>query len=385
MVAFASVSWQADRMAELPLIPLSGTPVERGRQHGAALAERIAANVDLYRFRMREDAGLSDDELRQRIDFYHEVFASMSPSYAETMAGIAEGSRQEMSDIVMLNARFELLYSAWSETGTTAGECTAFGAPREHTSDGHTRIGQNWDWFDRVQGALVVFDDNGLTTLGYTEAGIAGVKIGVNSAGIGLCVNGLSCDADDWRLGGMPFHLRTSLILSATNLHRAVGHASLSPPSCSANFMIGAPEGVVDVESSPRGSRRIEPDDAVLVHANHFLDPDLLEVTQRWHREPITTFHRQKRLDTLLNAPDRLTVEHTEESLRDHDGAVKAVCRHPDMDASEHTRIHTAFSVIIDVDDQRLEYTEGPPCQSVFHTVSLDTARAKLDQPTVRV
>ena len=68
MVAFASVSWQADRMAELPLIPLSGTPVERGRQHGAALAERIAANVDLYRFRMREDAGLSDDELRQRIE-----------------------------------------------------------------------------------------------------------------------------------------------------------------------------------------------------------------------------------------------------------------------------------------------------------------------------
>lgn len=365
-------------MAELPLISLSGTPVERGRQHGTALAERIAANVDLYNFRLREDAGLTDDEVSQRVDFYHGVFASFSPEYVQTMTGIAQGSGQTMSDIVMLNARFELLYSAWSASGAPDGECTAFGAPSETTTDQRARIGQNWDWFDQVQGALLVFRDNDLTTLGYTEAGIAGVKIGVNSAGIGLCVNGLSCDADDWRLGGMPFHLRTSLIMSSTNLHQALAHASLSPPSCSANFMIGSRDGIVDVESAPVGSRRIEADDGILVHANHFLAPETLGVNQRFHRQPVTSFHRQKRLDALLNSTGTTSLDHIESALRDHDGGIKAVCRHPDTAAAEHTRIHTAFATVIDLDGGRLHYTEGPPCESTFHTVSLETAAARI-------
>jgi len=362
-------------MSDLPLVPLSGSPLERGRQHGEALSERIAENVDLYNTRMRQDAGLSDDDLTRRVDFYHDVFRRFSPDYVTTMTGIAEGSRQTINDIVMLNARFELLYSAWSAAGTPASECTGFGALRSLSTDDTQRIGQNWDWFDRVRGGLLTWEDDGLTTLAYTEAGIAGVKIGVNSAGIGLCVNGLSSDVDDWSRGGLPFHLRTSMILGSRSLAEAVGHATVGTPSCSANFMIGSRDGIVDVESSPVGARRIpaEPD-RVLVHANHFLDPEVLGVTQTWRTKPVTTFHRHERLDALLNEPEKLSAEDIQASLCDHEGQIKAVCRHPDPETPEHMRIHTAFTAIIDLDNGQLDYTEGPPCESEFTTVTLADA-----------
>ena len=354
-------------MAELPVITLTGTAHERGLTHGRELHDRIAANVDLYRGRLADDAGLTPAEIAERVELYLSVFTRLDPEYRAAMEGIAEGSEQSLEDIVMLNARFELLYSAWSAAGTTPpSECTGFGAEAGVTDDGKRWIGQNWDWFPGVAGALLTWRDNDVSVLAYTEAGIAGPKIGVNSAGIGLCVNGLGCDADDWRLGGMPYHLRTSRILGSSTLKEAVAHASLDAPSCSANYVIGsASEGIVDVETSPVGSRRIPcAPDATLVHANHFLDPNALGVKETWRTWPATTFRRQERLETLLAATRPLSVDAVETALRDHEGGSFALCRHPDMELPEPQRIHTAFSAVIDLTDGVLRYTEGPPCES---------------------
>ncbi|ADD42534.1 C45 family autoproteolytic acyltransferase/hydolase [Stackebrandtia nassauensis] len=360
-------------MPQLPLVSLSGTPRERGRQHGAALSDRIADNVALYSRRLRHDAGLSEADIAERVSLYLDVFTTASPDYRATMEGIAEASGQSLADIAMLNARFEILYSAWSQLSATVdGECTGFGAPASATPDGHVWIGQNWDWFPDVRGALLTWTDDDVKVLAYTEAGIAGAKIGVNSAGIGLCVNGLGCEDDDWKRGGLPFHLRTSRILNSRSLTEAIAIASLDAPSCSANFLIGsATKGIADVESSPVGARRLTPDNGqVLVHANHFTDPEALGIVQHFRSTPVTTFHRAERLDALLNGA-KLSTEHVETSLRDHEGGELAVCRHPVETKPEHLRTHTALSVLIDLEERTLRYTDGPPCESEFTTVAL--------------
>ncbi|MGH8882529.1 MAG: C45 family autoproteolytic acyltransferase/hydrolase [Stackebrandtia sp.] len=361
-------------MPQLPVVHLSGSPNERGRQHGAALSDRIAANVALYSRRLRHDAGLSEADIAERVALYLDVFTTASPDYRATMEGIAEASGQSLADITMLNARFEILYSAWSNIGTTVdGECTGYGAPASTTADGRVWIGQNWDWFPDIKGALVTWRDDDVTALAFTEAGIAGAKIGLNSAGIGLCVNGLGCEDDDWKRGGLPFHLRTARILASSTLTEAIGVASLDAPSCSANFLIGsATDGVVDVESSPIGSRRITAEaDRVLVHANHFTDADALGVVQRFRSQPVTTFRRAQRLEELLDHTRPLTSAHIETALRDHDGEELGLCRRPVERKPEHLRIHTAFSVLLDLAAGTLSYTDGPPCESDYSTVSL--------------
>lgn len=369
-------------MPELPVVYMSGDPLERGRQHGAALADRIKSNVELYDFRLREDAGLSQAEINDRVNLYLSTFRQADVDYVSTMEGIAEGSRQSFADIVMLNARFELLYSAWSADGVSEApeECTSYGASRQAAADGKQWIGQNWDWFPGVAGGLLAWRDGDFTALAYTEAGIAGPKIGLNSAGIGLCVNGLGCDEDDWTIAGVPFHLRTARILNSRDYRSALAQATLGRPSCSANFMIGSrDDGVCDVETSPKGSRRLHPESGeVLVHANHFVDPDLLGVTQIFRSWPTTTFRRAERLHKLLQGPGGLTRSHTQTALRDHDGDEFALCRHPNPATAKSRQIHTALSVLLDLDAGQLHYTEGPPCQSEYSTVSLSQVAEQL-------
>ncbi|MEV0647027.1 C45 family peptidase [Phytomonospora sp. NPDC050363] len=359
----------------LPHLTLSGSPREQGLTHGRALADDIAANIALYARRLHDDAGLTDAEVNARAAVYLEVFGRADPAYREMMEGIAEGSGQPLAAITVLNARYEVLYSAWSAAGVAhdVDECTSFGILREAATDGRQRIGQNWDWFPDVRCALLRVEEPGRTVLGFTEAGIAGVKIGVNDAGVALCVNGLTSDSDDWTRAGIPFHLRTWRALHSSTVAEAVGHLTTGVAdkavSNSANFMVGGPEAVVDVELAPVAANEIACE-GVLVHANHFTDPAALGVTETWRHWPPTTYDRNDRLSTLLGTgpvdPAALPAK-----LRDHENGANALCRHPIAAQEPHQRIHTALSVVIDVDARELSYTAGPPCESEYTTVAL--------------
>jgi len=281
-------------VSTLPLVALRGTPREQGRQHGEALRDRIHHNVELYLHRFATDARLTREEVERRAAAYLEVFTRQSPPYREVMEGIAEASGRTLPEIAMLNARYEILYSAYSAIGMAeaAGECTAFAAARTVTADGHLWIGQTWDWIPDVRGALLDMEEDGLRILAFTEAGIAGGKIGMNSAGIGLVINGLLSNLDDWSRLGVPFHLRTSGILRSRTMSEAVAQATEGVHACSANFLIargtggrpGGAEEVIDLETSPGGWVSLTPSDGTLVHANHFLEPERLPSGSRCGR-----------------------------------------------------------------------------------------------------
>ena len=359
----------------LPHLTLSGSPYEQGLAHGRGLREDIAANIDLYLGRLRDDAGLTGEQITERSSRYLDVFTAADAGYRAMMDGIAEGSGQPLAAIAMLNARYEVLYSAWSASGVAHDpqECTSFGITRKAAADGVQRIGQNWDWFPGVRCALLRIEEPGRTILAFTEAGIAGVKIGINDAGIALCVNGLTSDADDWTRGTVPFHLRTWRALHSGTVDEAVAHVSegvaAGTVANSANFMIGGPDAVRDVELSP-AAVNVLPTDGVLVHANHFVDPEALGVTETWRSWPPTTYDRYDRMSELLGDgpvdPADLPAR-----LRDHENGVNALCRHPLPAQPAHQRIHTALSVIIDIDARSLAYTAGPPCESEYTTVAL--------------
>ncbi|WP_157930485.1 C45 family autoproteolytic acyltransferase/hydolase [Glycomyces xiaoerkulensis] len=366
-------------MSELPLLHLQGSPFRQGVQQGRQLRDQIAANIEVYRSRMLT-SGLKEAELVDRSQRFLGLFTREDAAYRAIMDGIAEGSGQTILDIALLNARYELLYSAWSEFGkptaeSIRGECTAFGGPAGVFAGGGTQIGQNWDWFTGVEGALLQWKSGETTVLGFTEAGVAGAKIGINSAGLGLCVNGLGAAADDWRIDSVPFHLRTWRILQSTTFQGAIGHAAAPRPACSANFVIGSADGgVATVETSPPGSRVIyQTGEEPLVHANHFRSPEALGVHQSWLESGrVSTFHRCERMETLLGketAP--IAAERLHAAMRDHDGGPLAICRHPVETDPEELRTHTALAVHLDLEARRFSYTWGPPCESEFTAVGL--------------
>src|SRR5205807_8833425 len=111
--------------------------------------------------------------------------------------------------------RYELMYSQFAKIGLKpiprVDGCTAFGAMPEVTVNRHLLMAQNWDWIPQVEGLfLKIRHTTGPNVLCFTEAGVVGGKIGLNSEGVGLAMKGLIYNKDDWETPRKPNHERRS-------------------------------------------------------------------------------------------------------------------------------------------------------------------------------
>jgi isopenicillin-N N-acyltransferase like protein len=357
----------------LPVVYLEGEPFEQGRQHGLALREQIAQNLDVYYDRFLREGQLDADEVRART-------ARLLPrlrqerEYFSAVEGVAEGSGLELLDIAMLNLRYELLYYQYSvlPVGGPDG-CTSFAVLPSAAASGHLLIGENWDWIPEVQGA-VLYARGALVdkTLSFTEAGIVGGKIGLNSAGVGLAINGLLTTSDDWARPVKPFHARCYEILRSASLETALSAVEGEPRACSANFVLAqAPDQVVNVEAAPDGCRALAPTQGVLAHTNHFEDPLSLHVAEpRSERRP-HSYTRLARMRELLDARRPLSVADVQSCLRDHDNYPDSVCRHEHPDDPPEEACTTVISAVMDLEDRTLWLAPGPPCEHAYTAHSL--------------
>lgn len=355
----------------LPVIQLSGTPYEQGLRHGKELKDLIKHNIDLYFDYFEEECKLPREEVLTRGEKYLKAIASQSPDFFKGMRGIADGSGFGINELAAVNVRFEIIYYQLMVKGMTDG-CTSFAISPNASANGHLIIGQNWDWIPGVKGAVLhTIDPDGLETLSFTEAGVFGGKIGFNTAGIGLAVNGMSTTEDDWSRLFKPFHARCYEILRSRDIDSAVRIVTGTKRSCSTNFLIAQlPDKVVDVESSPDKVRLLDPEKDLLVHTNHFLDPEVLGVTEPSDERRRLSTHRRDRLLELLSANQPVSLEDIQGHLRDHDGYPNSVCRHLEPEDSEE-RFETVVSVVADPKEQKLYICDGHPCTNAYQQISI--------------
>lgn len=360
-------------MSELPSVRLTGGPAERGRTHGEAFAEAIRRNVSTYMERF-EHNGVPAAEVRDRAAEFLSRMADWNPAYAAELRGVAAGSGVDETDVAALNARYEVLYAAYSEQSAGTDGCTSFALLPEATADGHAYVGQNWDWIPAVADALVVTEvhpNDGPSHLGVTEAGIVGAKMGVNEHGIGLAVNGLVTPDDGESPFRKPFHVRCREVLSAERYDKALEPLVATPHACSANFVVGHGDGeAIDIETAPGRVGYLHPDDGVLTHSNHFRNDGF---RSRMERQLPDSLYRARRLHRLLDdPPDGATAEDIAAALGDHFGRPASICRHVDEDAHRHERTQTDVSVVADLTERSLRAARGPPCESSYRTYRLD-------------
>ncbi|MFQ5918963.1 MAG: C45 family autoproteolytic acyltransferase/hydrolase [Thermoplasmata archaeon] len=370
--------------ADLVYIETEGSPREVGEAHGRAARDLIGRNLDLYFHRFEAEWGLPREEVLDRTRRYREVVAKADPDYMEALEGVAEGSALPETEILALNLRYEIVYSESSQRGMDLADdrlpsgCTSLALLPQRTAGGHLLMAQNWDWIPGIEAAVVKYRiGEGPMVLAFTEAGIVGPKIGLNSSGLGLLINGMLSDQDSWERFGVPFHVRCWQILQSQTLDEAARKVHDSPGSCSANFVLGQALGnyarVLDLESSPIGTSEVVPAEGVLTHANHFHDPDALGIWQPLISEKTSTFERQERIDELLpsGATEELTIPNVQAILQDHENAPKSLCRHPLSELPEEQRYQTVVSAIMDVDERRFLVAQGPPCETEYLEFSL--------------
>lgn len=370
----------------IDVLTLEGTPTERGRRHGEAFADEVAANVDRYLRRFAHYGVDAETALEMAREFVPLV-EDGAPAYAAEMRGVAAGSGVPLAKVTLLNARYEVLYGAFAGAAAEDGPgdapererppspdgCTSFALQGEVTADGRPYMGQNWDWMPDVDVLVTaVRGDDVATHVAFTEAGIVGGKIGVNKHGTSLALNGLVTSADGESPFRLPYHVRFRDVLNADRLSGAVGAVIGSDRACSANVLLGSAAGeFVNLEVLPESATPISPDGGVLTHANHLEAATAAD--SRFERLLPDTVCRAPRLRRLLERDaGSLSVGDAKAALRDHFDRPASICRHPDPDVPVDERSVTRASAIIDPTERTLAVTDGQPCENDYRTVGLD-------------
>lgn len=310
------------------------TPRMRGEEFGRAQAERVQNTLAVYRRLCDLSAGgavrVSDEE-------------------HEEIHGIALGAGVDVRELLAVNARTELIASA--------DECSVVGAGG--------LLAQNWDWHPDLQESTLVWivRDEGRWLATITEAGIL-AKIGLNDAGLGVCLNLLNC-SEDGGLAGVPIHALLRRVLWCTSVDEAVELLTAARVSASSAVTVATPGDVAMVELSPGGPNVLR--GSVGAHTNHFLEPPRAG--------------RDTGLEDSDSTVERLEVVRTLpllEALRSHDGHPKGVCRHVDESEPWEERTATLASVIMDLAARRLHVAAGQPCTAPHVEIELAASRRSL-------
>jgi isopenicillin-N N-acyltransferase-like protein len=368
-----------------PLIDLSGSPHERGRQHGKAVPDRIKRGIAMYAESLLNN-GVDWRELERRAEAMVPAIEKFDAAYVEEMRGIAAGADQPFAGIVLMNARTEMVVAARKQhiEKHFPDGCTAALALPEASADGVLLHGQNWDWRAECAETGVVLRirrEEGPDILTFTEAGGL-ARSGLNSAGIGLTANALECDRDYQRGPGVPLPFIRRKVLESAYLASAV-HTIFSTPKLGSNHMAVSHCGgeAFGFECAPDETFWIAPDRGLYVHANHWIaDPARAKVKDTGLAETPCSIYRDKRVREQL-APKRgkLTLEDFREAFFDDYASPWSVCR-PPRPNNRGNVVATSAMILMRPGEGHLEACPMPAINRRFTTYTLAPDRTAQKQ-----
>ncbi|WP_027548938.1 C45 family peptidase [Bradyrhizobium sp. WSM2254] len=328
-----------------PLIEISGPPRERGRQYGQKAAGRIKKGTTHY-FAQLKELSLDAKGVAALVRDYLPVIEAFEPSYIEEMRGIAEGADVPFEDVVLLNARTEIIklanpaIRARLKTPDEPDGCTGVVALPAATANGRLIHAQNWDWKRECAETAVVLKvrrDDGPDLMTFTEAGALG-RCGFNAVGIAITANYLQSDRD-YREVGVPLALIRRKVLEQEHLALAMRAVYCTKKSAANNMIVSHREGVaIDFECAPDETFQVHPQNGLLVHANHFVSPVALgKLKDAGIQDTPDSLYRDIRVRDLLQPHiGSITFDTVKSALFDEFAYPWSVCRPPRRNLSNN-------------------------------------------------
>ncbi|RFU28993.1 hypothetical protein B7463_g7337, partial [Scytalidium lignicola] len=348
-------------------IHCSGMPYEIGLAHGREAIPEIRANIAIYTSYFHERAGITwADARKTATERYIPNLQKLYPEILEEMKGIADGVGEgvSMEDILTLNLRSEILLTTYSDG------CTCIS---QRTSSGKMFLAQNWDWIEELRDSIVFLRispaGSDITMHFMTEAGLVG-KIGMNNAGVGICMNAIRSAAKN--PANLPVHIMMRRVLQfAHSFEEAVEILKQPGLSSTVNFMIADKNGRFgDVECTPEGNVLIDPVESpqgpFVTHTNHLYS----SITKKIKDTPVKhSFARLQRIVELTQADNKNNVEASFDSLRarfsDEQGWPFSICRgRPEGDKSMESH-PTVCCSMMELTSGNAKFLIGRPSEDV--------------------
>ncbi len=325
-----------------PEITISGSPEERGSAYGAALTSQIETTIDYYATIFKKPSA----EIFERASHFRNMIEEFNPAYCREIDAIADAANiKEPLWLYALNARSEILAF---EPSAKLNECTALCFPSS------ALLGQNWDWGRRLEDLVVLMqieDREGHTIQMLTEPGIIG-KIGLNSSGIGACLNILLIDKP---LTGVPIHIVLRAILDARTLEEAKQAVRRAGYGKASNILFGDSQGEFNfVEFAGDQTFMRQSSGGCMIHTNHYLEQQI-NPDEGDFRNSYTRFRVSNQIASGL---DSYGLEDMKMILSDHSDPEFPIWRAyvPDEDLED---VGTVATLIMDLKQRQLHVRRG--------------------------
>ena len=268
-----------ERAKGIYYLELSGTPIEMGKRHGAALKKLIREQVVDYRKNVIATFGKENGErilkyVVKESKFIEDIKKHF-PHVYEEMEGIAKGAELEIDDILLLQMYEEVYEGAAQELKIDPlkrddGKCTTLtcagrkGFPNLNA--------QNLDYTSNLDGAQLMIHytyPSGLKILLYTFAGQVG-GIGANNKGLSMVCNTLP-EGSKRKNDGLGGTYITRGLLEQGSVAEAVAWLKKMPQFGCYNYSLTDFKESRMVEYSPKdlAVREVPRDTQFLAHTNH--------------------------------------------------------------------------------------------------------------------
>lgn len=356
--------------AQLPVISVKGTAFECGEQYGQQAQKLIRRNIDHYLERWQKSWGASHQDIMNIAKPFIPVIGNYDSEILEYMQGIAKGSGLSLEEVIALNARYEISYA--NPVGKVAADgCTAMAAMPEVTKNGHTLLGQNWDFFPNYAGLRIMLEvaQNGKPAFAcVSEAGLVAHR-GMNTAGVGVCFNALTSNWDHFE-PKTPYPVIICAMLKSESIGMAIKAVFNTTTVVSGNILCSHRDGeTFDIEVCPKNVATMYASDGIMTHTNHFIDyterQGMIDQMRLIIPDTLIRYHRSRKL--LEMKQGSITVETFQEIFRDHVNYPNGICRHVDSRDSELDQAVTLSSFLMDMNEGIFYICENTPCNNDYY------------------
>lgn len=248
--------------------------------------------------------------------------------------------------------------------GLFSDGCTAL----SWRTDNSSFLAQNWDWMEAQKSQLIILtiiQDDKPTIKMITEAGLIG-KIGLNSAGVGVCLNAIKAKGLDTTR--MPCHLGLRTVLESRSRADAVQRLETFGIASACHMLIADPTGGVGIEWSAVEHQKVPMNASKQVfHTNHYLVDHPGIIDTNWLDDSNFRVKRVEELCNKLSASPRL--DEVAGVFKDEVNYPGSICRaeEPPSEAA------TLFNIVMDLEARTAVITLGRPVQPEGrHVLSFD-------------
>ena len=252
------------------IVECAGDARAIGRAHGEGARALIQAGLERWRDAVGRSTGIPVSKYVPALVGGTGLMATTQrilPDLVTELEGIAEGADADFGEIAAYNLMDE---QWWFDAGIAAvGEpgCSVIGA---RLTDSGTVLAQNMDlpgFMDGSQLMLHIHPDSGPAAYVLTAAGMVGLT-GMNSAGLGVCVNTLLML--NHRADGLPVAAVLRGLLACQSLAEAERFLTSVPHASGQHYALADRTGLRSFECSAAGASASAPAGADRVlHTNH--------------------------------------------------------------------------------------------------------------------